>query len=432
MDKGIAIACVLDAWRANPFEVDPECFARAEVAIARHDLVRAVAELLDAGDPARAKKLLLALGHRAACRDPDRPPRVLLEAPDRLFDVLPRPRTAYLRVVRAAGRCWRGLRALRGQSEPMRRLRSRVWAACFGHSLRRALEMERVVRDHDVLLFGETGTGKELVALAILEGTMGGDEGGPAARASLNVAAVPETLVESELFGHVRGAYTGAGEARVGRIRTAAGGCLFLDEVGDLPLTTQVKLLRVLETGEVTPVGSDTAFVADLRYVTASHKDLATMVARGEFRQDLYERLAGYVVRLPPLRERPEDIPEIADAFIASYSATGLTRDDDADRIHRWLRAPATRAHGWPGNVRELQNALRNLMLGLDVRFAGAPTPAAPLDDVPSSVRGGSAPLEVVRDWYVARVMQQVDGNMTEAARILGVDRTTVRRYVRG
>ncbi len=435
MEQSAAVEHVLQAWRANPFQVDDESRALADAATRAWPMDEVAAGLLRAGDVTRAKKLTLALGHKAACQPDVDANDVQAAMPERVFARLPRPRSSYLRVVLAAGRCHAALHALEGGSAPMARLRRQVWAACFGHSLRRALEMERVIRDHDVLLLGETGTGKELVARALLAGTPGDASGQPAPSASLNAAAVPETLIESELFGHVKGAFTGATDARIGRIRTAHGGCLFLDEVGDLPSTTQVKLLRVIETNEVHPLGSDATHRADVRYIAATHKDLEAMVEAGGFRQDLFERLAGNVIRLPPLRERPDDIPAIGEAFVASYVGEGLTRDDDVDQLRRWLRAPETRAYGWPGNVRELQNAIRNLMLGLDAGLrggaAGVAPSAAEADGLPDPIRRGAASLQTVRDWYVGRVLESAQGNMTVAARILGVDRTTVRRYAR-
>ena len=436
MNEEAAVEHVLEAWRANPFVVGDAARGLAEQAVSSCSMVAAATRLIDTGHLTRAKKLVLALGHREACRTPDAPEHVLAAMPAAVFDRLPRSRGGYLRVVMAAGRCHRALQALQGSSSAMADLRRRVWAACFGHSLRRALEMERVIRDHDVLLLGETGTGKELVAQALLAGRPGDSAGAPAPSASLNAAAVPETLVESELFGHVKGAFTGATESRAGRIRSADGGTLFLDEVGDLPTTTQVKLLRVIETNEVIPVGSDVVHRAEVRYVAATHKDLGAMVESRSFRQDLFERLAGNVVRLPPLRERPEDIPAIGEHFVRGYIGAGLTRDDDVDRLQSWLHAPTTRSYAWPGNVRELQNALRNLMLGLEPGLRGRRSATGPASSsetrIPDRVQRGVASLAEVRGWYVGEVMGRSEGNMSVAARVLGVDRTTVRRYVRG
>jgi len=308
----------------------------------------------------------------------------------------------------------------------MNRVRRETWSACFGESLHHALHLEQVIRDHDVLILGETGTGKESVARAIQVATPGTDVRA-APSAALNVAAVPETLVESELFGHVKGAFTGANETRVGRIRSAAGGCLFLDEIGDLSLQAQVKLLRVMETNEVTPVGSDVPHDADVRYVAATHQNLREMVEAGRFRRDLLERLAGNVIPVPPLRERVEDIPEIGLSFVRRHGEA-TAEVIDLGRIEAWLSGPEARTHAWPGNVRELENALRNLMLGLDVSLQTAGKPQPVLPEAPGRIGRGAATLKEVTDWYVRRVLDATGGNVSRAARVLGVDRTTLMR----
>ncbi|HLU64866.1 MAG TPA: sigma 54-interacting transcriptional regulator, partial [Kofleriaceae bacterium] len=216
----------------------------AAAALRGLDLPALFEAALRRGDPAHASDVALAVAH-AQTQAGLEPARLLDEAvlPRSIARRLPHPRGDYVRVAAAAGRCERVLARVRGTSDAIQRARRSAWAACFGDSLRHLLELERVIRDHDLLLLGETGTGKELFAAAMQEGTPGGPDGGPAPRASINAAAIPETLVESELFGHVKGAFTGATDSRTGRLRSADGGCLFLDEVGDLPPHTQVKLL---------------------------------------------------------------------------------------------------------------------------------------------------------------------------------------------
>jgi two-component system response regulator HydG len=294
--------------------------------------------------------------------------------------------------------------------------------------------LERVLREHDVLVTGETGTGKEAVALAIGLGTPGGPDGAEAPFFALNIAAIPETLIESELFGHVRGAFTGAGRARPGHIRHVASGCLFLDEVGDLPATAQSKLLRVMETDRVTPLGSETSYAADVRYIAATHKDLRGMVGAGAFRQDLYERLAGHVIRLPALRERPEDLLPIGVEFAERYLPPAAP---EWKRIRAFLESREAREHRWPGNVRELHNCLRNVMLGIE---PGVGPPSAEGGDeshsesgagLPASIAAASAPLGDVERWYLERVLERSGDNFALAARVLGVDRSTLRRKVR-
>jgi transcriptional regulator with AAA-type ATPase domain len=382
------------------------------------------------GNAEHASDLALAVAHAQV--QAGMPPGGLLDdpvLPRSLARRLPRPRADYLKVAAAAGRCEKVLARIRGGSDAVQRARRHAWAICFGDTLRGALELERVIRDHDILILGETGTGKELFARAMQDAAPGAADGSPAPRAAINAAAIPETLVESELFGHVKGAFTGASETRSGRLRSADGGTLFLDEVGDLPSTTQVKLLRVIETNEVTPVGSDEPFTVDVRYIAATHRDLEGMVARGSFRRDLFERLAGNVLRIPPLRERPEDILEIGRELVAGYIPDPSAPQRAA--VDGWLRSREARLHPWPGNVRELQNALRNLVLGLDPGLrrpdATAAPPAARLS-APEAIRRFQAPLDEVEGWYARAVLERAGGNLSRAARALAVDRATLRR----
>jgi transcriptional regulator with GAF, ATPase, and Fis domain len=201
-----------------------------------------------------------------------------------------------------------------------------------------------------VLILGETGTGKERLAHAIHRWSPRRER----PFVVVNCAAIPEGLLESELFGHDRGAFTGATRERSGRFRTANGGTLFLDEIGELPLELQAKLLRVLQTGEIQPVGSDRTMRVDVRIVAATHVDLAAAVAEGRFREDLFYRLDVFPLRLPPLRERLEDLPQLCASLLADQRARtgrrGVHVTDDG--------LAALRAHAWPGNVRELANVL--------------------------------------------------------------------------
>ena len=422
---------LVQALVANPFDVGLRTRRDAEKALSRLDLAKEMAALIDAGEVENAKAFVLAAGHAQACVAPNDPANVLAltQIPKGLWALLPRGRGAYLRVVMAAGRCHDALSCVLGESERMNRVRRDVWAACFGDSLRHSLDLERVIRDHDVLLFGETGTGKESFARAFQLATPGDMSGGPAPLAAINAAAVPDTLVESALFGHVKGAFTGAHDTRMGRLRTAHGGSFFLDEVGDLPSETQVKLLRVIETNEVFPVGSDSPEPVDVRYIAATHKDLEAMVENREFRRDLYQRLAGNIIRIPPLRDRPDDIIEIGLAFAKQYldgpSPAGL------DAVVEWLHSPAARSYPWPGNVRELQNALRNILLGLDPGLIEVQRRTRVGDvRLPTMVRDATASMQDASDWYLRYVLDHCEGNFTRAARILGIDRSTVRRRI--
>ncbi len=280
-----------------------------------------------------------------------------------------------------------------------------------------------------VLVLGESGTGKELVARAV----HGNSPRRERNFVAVNCAALSEGLIESELFGHVKGAFTGAVSAKEGRIVHADGGTLFLDEVGDMPLLTQAKLLRVLETREVLPVGGNTPRKVDVRLVAATNRDLRSMVKEGTFREDLLFRLQVVVIDLPPLRDRAGDIPLLIDHFIGELS-----------RQHgRSLRgiAPEARTallrYPWPGNVRELRNVIENMVL-----LAGSDVLA--LEDVPSEVRevareprkGGGYELagrsmpEVERDLIEAN-LRLCAGNREKAARILCMGERTLYRKIK-
>ena len=206
--------------------------------------------------------------------------------------------------------------------------------------------------DLTVLINGESGTGKELAARALHD--YGKRKHAPFV--AINMAAIPHDLIESELFGHEKGSFTGAENRFIGRFEQAEGGTLFLDEIGDMPIDTQTRLLRVLQEGEFTTVGGRIPIKANVRIVAATHHDLAKLVQQGKFREDLYYRLNVVPMRLPPLRERSEDIPDLARYFLNQVSSEGLpVKSIDGEALLR------LQAHRWPGNVRELENMIRRL-----------------------------------------------------------------------
>jgi len=279
-----------------------------------------------------------------------------------------------------------------------------------------------------VLVLGETGTGKELVARAIhAEGSRR-----EAPFVAVNCAALPEALLESELFGHVKGAFTGATQTRRGLFVEANSGTLLLDEIGDMPLALQAKLLRVIETGEVRSVGSDAPRNTDVRIIAATHRDLPAEVRAGKFRQDLFFRLNVVPVAIPALRERREDIPLLLEHFLAKSR-------------ERFPRTPASSFapdavkvlvdYSWPGNVRQLENLVDRCVItveaseigGADVRTAvGEWGP-----DDPLGTRGEMLPLHAVEQRYIAWVLEKVGGNKTRAAEILQIDPSTIWRRER-
>ena len=288
-------------------------------------------------------------------------------------------------------------------------------------AMQAVLDQARAVADSDasVLLLGESGTGKELVAQALHWHSA--RRSGPFV--PVNCAAVPETLLESELFGHEKGAFTGAQQKRAGLFAQAHGGTLFLDEIGDLPLALQVKLLRVVQDKAVRPVGGAEALRLDLRLVTATNHDLATLVQEGKFREDLYYRLAVIPIRLPSLRERPEDIPLLAEHFLRLAAARlGKTPTRFADDAAAWMLE-----HRWPGNVRELENLVERAAIL-------ARGPVITLADLHTefSVAPGASSLRPTLDemagQYIQRVLDEVQGDKYAAAKILGVSVRTLQR----
>jgi PAS domain S-box-containing protein len=295
------------------------------------------------------------------------------------------------------------------------------------NGLRRLMDSVAMVAatNTNVLVTGETGTGKELIARAIHEGSPRRER----LLVKVNCAAISAGLVESELFGHERGAFTGAVQRRKGRFELANGGTLFLDEVGELPLETQVKLLRVLQEREFERVGGTETIRVDVRVVAATNRDLPEMVARGRFREDLYYRLAVFPVALPPLRERAGDIPLLVQSFVRRFARQSGRRIDavSPEAMRRLC------AYHWPGNVRELQNVIeRAVVLSrhpiLDV--SALPTLPDPSDVTPSPVAPGPATIDDVQRGYAAKVLAEtswvIEGERG-AARKLGLHPNTLR-----
>jgi len=280
-----------------------------------------------------------------------------------------------------------------------------------------------------VLIEGETGTGKELIAEAVHDGSRRAD--GPFV--VFDCSAITPQLVESELFGHKKGAFTGALQDRVGAIEAAHHGTLFLDEIGELPLDLQPKLLRALERLEVSPVGTHERRRVDVRIVAATNRSLAHMVDEGTFREDLYYRLAVVRVVAPPLRERPHDIPKLIEHFIAQFAGRHGAASELPERAVQGFQTMA-----WPGNVRELRNAVaRALSLGppRDLRASGEITiPSAGAPDVDLSV-----PLKLAKEQisdaferaYVTEALKASGGVVTRAAEIAGVNRKYIHRAIR-
>ncbi|HYM71982.1 MAG TPA: nitrogen regulation protein NR(I) [Stellaceae bacterium] len=310
--------------------------------------------------------------------------------------------------------------------------------------------------DLSVLITGESGTGKELVARALHD--FGKRRSGPFV--AINMAAIPRELIESELFGHERGAFTGATARSAGRFEQAKGGTLFLDEIGDMPLEAQTRLLRVLQEGEYTAVGGRAPIRADSRIIAATHRDLSQLIRQGVFREDLFYRLNVAPIRIPPLRERAADIPALVRHFAAQAAREGLP-----GKVIDEAAMERLRQYRWPGNVRELENLVRRLaalysqeVIGVDVVDAELAT--APVSETTSAggMAGeglGTAVERHINDYFVAhkgampaaglydRILREVErplivatlvatrGNQIRAAHVLGLNRNTLRKKIR-
>jgi transcriptional regulator with GAF, ATPase, and Fis domain len=295
---------------------------------------------------------------------------------------------------------------------------SQRWKDVLAHAARVAQT------ETTVLLMGESGTGKEVVARFIHHGSRRGR--GPFI--AINCAALPDQLLESELFGHERGAFTGAVSSKPGRIEQANGGVLFLDEVGEMAPSVQAKLLRVLEEREFMRLGSTRVVHADIRVIAATNRDLHAAIQRGEFREDLYYRLGVFEISLPPLRDRLDDILDLADSFLEEIGETvgrpaaGIARDAKDHLL----------AYSWPGNVRELRNAIERAVILADggvirsEHLPVAPRPAAaaaPIDSAATPLPAGGISLEAIERSLVVKALTQARHNKTRAAKLLGLTR---------
>jgi two-component system, NtrC family, response regulator HydG len=283
-----------------------------------------------------------------------------------------------------------------------------------------------------VLITGESGTGKELVAKALHINSPRKDK----PFVPLNCAELSENVLESELFGHVKGAFTGADRDRIGRFQYANGGTLFLDEIGDMPIAIQVKLLRVLETGQIVRVGTNDPIKVNVRLISATNHDLSDTIAEGKFRQDLFHRLKVVSVKLPPLRERRDDIPLLIDYFLKEFSAShGKAITSLTPAVRKVLMG-----YAWPGNVRELRNVIESMVVMDDDGVIDVDDLTEDLQQVASSGKsdghGGldalvGKSLEEIERHYIAATLELANGNREEAARFLGIGERTLYRKLK-
>ncbi len=329
------------------------------------------------------------------------------------------------------------LRLRRQNAELNRRLDEKFgFEGVIGNSRQMHEVIDRLKRiaptDASVLIQGATGTGKELVAQAIHQNSPRKNK----AFVALNCAALSENILESELFGHVRGAFTDASTDRVGKFEYADGGTLFLDEVGDMPIATQIKLLRVLESGEITRVGSNDPMSVNVRILSATNRNLEESIAAGTFRSDLYHRLKVVTINLPRLAERSQDIPLLTDYFMKQF----------AKRHHKKIESVSAAARrrlmafDWPGNVRQLRNVVESMVV---VDYDGVldiddlPAELAGPAETPEDGQGGhlaslvGKPLSEVERLFIAETLEQTGGNREAAAEMLGIGQRTLYRKIK-
>jgi two-component system response regulator HydG len=283
--------------------------------------------------------------------------------------------------------------------------------------------------DIPVLITGESGTGKELIAQAIHQNSRRRKN----RMVTLNCAGMSESILEDELFGHVRGAYTGAQNDREGRFEHADGGTLFMDEIGDMPAAMQAKLLRVLENGEVVRLGSNEPIKVDVRLISATNRELDEMVAEKQFREDLFFRIKGVTLFLPPLRERREDIPLLIHYFVKEF----------ADKYHKELDGVSSEAqqvlmaYGWPGNVRQLRTSIENMVVlspGKILKPESLPPeirPGGAGDAAPGGSNLVGISIDQANKELIQNTLKMVNGNREQAAKILGIGERTLYRKIR-
>jgi len=285
--------------------------------------------------------------------------------------------------------------------------------------------------DVPVLIRGETGSGKELVARALHR--FGANPNGPFV--AINCGAIPESLLESELFGHRRGSFTGADRDHKGAIESARGGTVLLDEVGELPPQLQVKLLRFLQEGEIRPIGSESITKVNARVIAATHRDLRAEAKSGTFREDFFYRLSAYEIQLPPLRDRRSDIPLLVEHF-RSRAEDRLGRQDLAGPSSETMQL--LELHDWPGNVRELENLVQRAVIDFGslsdsdgIQSLLAATSEDPQSSINVPMIGDDLTIEEVERLHIEAVLKRCQGNKTRAAAILGVERKSLYRKVK-
>jgi transcriptional regulator with PAS, ATPase and Fis domain len=338
----------------------------------------------------------------------------------------------YQDIAYAAARCNKVLKEeIVGYSKAIQNVKKNVWQACFGKSLFHALNTYETIKQQNVFIVGETGVGKELCAKAIQTAAFwhnpSKNESAPSK--ALNLTAYPESVIDSELFGYKKGSFTGAKYDKAGLIRTAHNGTIFLDEIGDLSPTIQVKLLRAIQERKILPIGSNREEEADVRYISATNKNV---ISDELFRQDFYERLAGITITIPPLRDRREDIKPICNTLITSSTIKDHINHEEKKKLIEKL---VDEKHEWSGNVRQLNSAIRNFIMGIDIddnlrRFNSLVKKSKDYfsKSCPEALLNGSWTEKELIHWYTDYVAGKNSNNVTKMSKILGIDRSTILR----
>jgi transcriptional regulator with PAS, ATPase and Fis domain len=321
-----------------------------------------------------------------------------------------------------------------GQSETIQQIKAVTWSYCFGESLEKTNDLYQSIRRLGVCINGETGSGKEIIAQAIAEGALDTLDGKgklikPPFKAQ-NCAAIPSELLESELFGYMKGSSSEAKQDKMGNIESADGGIFFLDEIGDMPLKLQAKILRVIEAKEIQRLGETSPKPIDIRFVCATNKDLKNMVHRGTFRADLYFRF-GLNIEIPPLRTHEDDIALISEKFVTKHLGTNSSSADLIERVRLWLSHPKVKKYNWPGNVRQLLTEIDKLTLGIQTKeldLFNIVNNTQERGDFPIGILNGKWSEKEVINWYSKHLMSilgNIRGINSKVAQRLGISPST-------